>query len=64
MKKFSSKGEVRFKLRMVSAGLLGDKERRGMCQDGRCMLCDEGVWKILCISCTVKNLPVIEQDWV
>ena len=33
---------LRFRLRTVSAGLLGDKERCGMCQDGRCELCDEG----------------------
>ena len=24
-------------------GLLGDKERCGMCKDGKCELCDEGV---------------------
>ena len=45
VKEFGSKGEVRlrFRLRMVSAGLLGDKERYGMCKDGKCELCDEGV---------------------
>ena len=45
MKEFSSKGEVRlrFRLRMVSAGLMGDKERCGMCKDGKCELCHEGV---------------------
>ena len=31
VKEFSSKGEVRFRLRTVSVGLLGDKERCGMC---------------------------------
>ena len=30
-------------LRTVSAGLLGVKERCGMCKDGKCELCDEGV---------------------
>ena len=46
-KKFGSKGEVRmrFRLRTVSAGLLGDKERCRMCKDGKCELCDEGVVK-------------------
>ena len=34
---------LRFRLRMVSAGLLGDKERCGMCKDGKYELCDEGV---------------------
>ena len=34
---------MKFSLKMVSAGLLGDKERYGMCQDGKCELCDEGV---------------------
>ena len=45
VKEFGSKGEVRlrFRLRMVSVGLLGDKERCGMCKDGKCELCDEGV---------------------
>ena len=47
MKKFGGKVEVRlrFRLRMVSAGILGDKERCGMCKDGKCVL-----WK-MCISC-------------
>ena len=42
VKEFGSNGEVRlrFRLRMVSAGLLGDKERCGMCKDGKCELCD------------------------
>ena len=45
MKEFGSKGEVRlrFRLRTVSAELLGDKERCGMRKDGKCELCDEGV---------------------
>ena len=45
VKEFGSKGEVRlrFRLGMVSAGLLVDKERSGMCKDGKCELCDEGV---------------------
>ena len=40
MKEFSSKGEVRlrFRLRMVSAELLDDKERCGMCQGDKCEL--------------------------
>ena len=33
----------RFRLRMVSAGLLVDKVRCGTCKDGECELCDEGV---------------------
>ena len=28
---------------MVSVGLLGDKERCGMCKGGKCELCDEGL---------------------
>ena len=43
VKEFGSKGKerLRFRLRMLSAGLLGD--RRGvLCQDGKCELCDEG----------------------
>ena len=45
VKEFGSKGKVRlrFRLRTVSAGLLGDKERCGMCKDGKCELCDKGI---------------------
>ena len=44
VKEFGGKGEVRlrFRLRTVSAGLLENKERCGMCQGSRCELCDEG----------------------
>ena len=44
-KEFGSKGEVRlrFRLRMVPTGLLGDKARCGMCKDGKCEQCDDGV---------------------
>ena len=41
VKEFGTKGEVR--LRFVSARLLGDKERYGICKDDKCELCDEGV---------------------
>ena len=34
---------LRFRLRTVSAGLLGVKEGCGMCMDGKCEQCDEGV---------------------
>ena len=34
---------LRFRLRTVSAGLLGDKERCGKCKDGKYELCNEGV---------------------
>ena len=67
-KKFGSKGEVRlrFRLRTVSAGHLGDKERCGTCKGDKCELCDEGVVEVMCISCcTVESLQVIEEDyWV
>ena len=45
VKEFGSKRKVRqkFRLMMVSAGLLGDKARCGMFKDGKCELCDEGV---------------------
>ena len=46
VKEFGSKGEVRlkFRLTMLQAGILfGDKDRYGMCQDGRCELCYEDV---------------------
>ena len=49
-----------FRLRMISVGLLGDKEGRGMYQGGRCQLCDEEVAGN--ISCTVESLLVIEED--
>ena len=42
---------------MVSAGLLGDKEKCGMCQNGRCELCDEGIVE----CCNVESLLVIEE---
>ena len=44
MKELGSRGEVRmrFRLRTVSEGLLGDKKRCGKCKDGKCELCDEG----------------------
>ena len=45
MKEFGSKGEVRlrFRLRTVSAGRLGDKNRWDMCKGGNCDQCCEGV---------------------
>ena len=45
VKEFGSKGKVRlrFRLMTMSVGLLDDKERCGMCKDGKCELCDEGV---------------------
>ena len=66
VKEFGSKGEVRlrFRLRTVSAGLLGDKERFGMCKDGKCELRDDVFWKLLYISCcTMASLLVIEEDY-
>ena len=30
---------------MVSEGLLGDKENCGICKDGKCEVCDDGVVK-------------------
>ena len=49
VKEFGSKGEVtqRVWLRTVSAGHLGDKERCGMCMEGKCEQCHEGDLKIL-----------------
>ena len=45
VKDFGSKGEarLRFRLRRVSAGLLGDKDRCGICKDGKYEPCDEGI---------------------
>ena len=34
---------LKFGLGTVSAGLLDGKERCGMCKDGKCEICDEGV---------------------
>ena len=42
MKEFGSKGKMRLRFRTVAAGFLGDKERCGMCKDGKGELCDEG----------------------
>ena len=45
MKELGITGEVRliFRLRTVPTGLLGGKERCGMCKDGKCELYDEGI---------------------
>ena len=67
MKEFGCKGEVRlrFRLRMVSAGLLGDKERCGMCKDGKSEPCDEGVVRYCAFLVALESLLVIEVDyWV
>ena len=59
LKELGSKGEsrVRFKLRTVLAGLLGDKERCGMCKGCNGNMCGR--------CCTVESLLVIEEDyWV
>ena len=49
VKEFGSKGEVRLilRLRTVPVGLLGDKERCGMCKDGKCELCDDGIVEVI-----------------
>ena len=52
--RFASKGEVRlrFRLQMVSAGLLGDKERCGKCKDGKCSYVMKVLWKMYISCCT------------
>ena len=42
-------------------GLLGDKERCGMCKDGKCKLCDDVLWKMCIFGNTVESLLVIEE---
>ena len=51
-------------LRMVSAGLLGDKERRcGMCKDDKCELCDECVVEDVHFLLNVWSLVIEEDYW-
>ena len=46
-------------------GLVGNKKRCGICQDGRCEYVMKVLWKILCISCfTVERLLIRGRLWV